>query len=105
MTKIACGCDMKFYFTSQQIPGLRGKVFAERAAAIEKATNKFTVPEKMLLNLIKLMIFIPAFVLILRISDGWIFMLYAILVFLLYPFIIKPVQYTLCAKYMIIHNK
>ena len=98
-------CKMKLYLTSQQIPGLRGKAFADRAAAVEKATQKLTVPEKMLLNLIKLMVFIPAFVLILKVSDGWIFMFYAIVLFLLYPFVIKPVQYTLCAKYMISHNK
>ena len=62
--------------------------------------KKLTVPEKTVLNILKLLVIVPAFTLLLRVAADWTSLLWALLVFLLYPIIVKPVQYSLSAKYL-----
>ncbi|GAC13301.1 hypothetical protein GLIP_0655 [Aliiglaciecola lipolytica E3] len=64
------------------------------------AENKLTAPEKLLLNVIKLLIMVPVFVFILRTFQDWSALLWAGLIILAYPLILKPFQYSLCAKYL-----
>nr|WP_289847279.1 DUF6170 family protein [Alteromonas sp. C1M14] len=88
------------YFSTRQIPGLESYSLAERMQIITSAAKKLTVPEKTLLNVLKLLVIVPVFVLIIRTSADWRSLLWAFLVFLLYPLIVKPIQYSLCAKYV-----
>ncbi|MCU7554895.1 DUF6170 family protein [Alteromonas sp. ASW11-19] len=91
---------MRFYFSTRHIPGLAGLPLAERIERLDHASKKLTVPEKTLLNVLKLLIIVPVFVLILRTVENWHSLLWAALVFLLYPLIVKPLQYSLSAKYL-----
>ena len=91
---------MKLYLTTRSIPGLAGLPLAERMRRLERAAKKLTVPEKTVLNLLKLLVIVPAFALLLRVAADWTSLLWALLVFLLYPIIVKPVQYSLSAKYL-----
>ena len=91
---------MQFYFSTRNIPGLSGLPLAERMRLLERAAKKLTVPEKTVMNILKLLVIVPAFTLLLRVAADWTSLLWALLVFLLYPIIVKPVQYSLSAKYL-----
>ncbi|WP_414830040.1 DUF6170 family protein [Alteromonas sp. H39] len=91
---------MRLYFTTRNIPALSGLPLEERVHRLEKAARKLTIPEKTLLNVLKLLIIVPVFALILRTAENWHSLLWAALVFLLYPLAVKPIQYSLCAKYL-----
>ncbi|MFT5543583.1 MAG: hypothetical protein ACI97K_003459 [Glaciecola sp.] len=69
-------------------------------ALLEEASRKMTVPEKTLLNVLKLLVIVPVFALILQVADNWLTLLWAALILLLYPLLIKPIQYSLSAKYL-----
>ena len=64
------------------------------------AQGKLTGPEKLLLNLLKMLIVIPVFILIIQTTTNWTAIVWALLVTLLYPVLVKPVQYGLCVKYI-----
>lgn len=91
---------MRIYFSSRNIPGLAHLPLTERLAAIALAQQKLSPPEKLMLNLFKLAILLPVFILIFRSSESWFSLLWAALVALIYPVVLKPLQYALCAKYI-----
>lgn len=91
---------MKFYFSTRNIPGMQQLPLTRRVQLLQQASNKMTLPEKMLLNIIKLAILVPAFILVFRASDNWGALLWAGLIFLLYPLLLKPLQHSLAAKYL-----
>lgn len=91
---------MKFYFSPRQIPQLRGLPLKDRMIALERAALKMSVPERSLLNVLKLLIIVPVFIFILRVSESWFALVWAALVLVLYPLFIKPLQYSLSAKYL-----
>ncbi|WP_100642253.1 DUF6170 family protein [Alteromonas facilis] len=91
---------MKFYFSTRQIPQLRDLPLQQRMIALEHAALKMTVPERSLLNVLKLLIIVPVFIFILQVSENWTALLWAALVLLVYPLFIKPLQYSLSAKYL-----
>ncbi|GAA0856742.1 hypothetical protein GCM10009114_19820 [Aliiglaciecola litoralis] len=72
----------------------------ERMEKLRAAENKLTPPEKMILNIFKLLIMVPVFVFILRASQDWLALVWAGLFILAYPFFLKPLQYSLSAKYL-----
>lgn len=72
----------------------------ERMAVLEKAGNRMTIPEKTLLNIIKLLVIVPIFGLLLRIVESWWSLVWVGLILLLYPLFVKPLQYSLSAKYI-----
>ncbi len=72
----------------------------ERMAALEQAARKMSVPEKTMLNVIKLFVIIPVFVLLLRVVENWWSLAWAGLILLLYPLFVKPLQYSISAKYL-----
>lgn len=72
----------------------------ERMALLEQAANRMTVPEKTLLNIIKLLVIVPVFALVLRAVESWWSLAWAALILLLYPLFVKPLQYSLSAKYI-----
>jgi len=91
---------MKIYLSTRNIPQLKGLPLTERVKRLDKAATRLSVPEKTLMNVLKLLVFIPAFVLILQTASNWTSLLWAGLVFLLYPLLVKPIQYSICAKYL-----
>jgi hypothetical protein len=91
---------MKLYFSTRQIPQLQDMSLVERLEQINLAQKKLIGPEKLLLNVLKLCILIPVFVFILQSSDSWFSLVWALLVALLYPILLKPIQYGICAKYI-----
>ena len=95
------GTNLKFYFTARHIPQLQGLSLNERMVKLKAAENKLTAPEKMILNIFKLLIIVPVFAFILRSSEDWFALFWAGLFILAYPFLLKPFQYSLCAKYLV----
>ncbi|QPG05040.1 hypothetical protein IT774_12950 [Salinimonas marina] len=91
---------MAFYFSTRNIPGLQHRPLAERMALLEAAGKRMSVPEKTLLNVLKLLVIVPVFALILQTATDWTSLLWAFLVFLLYPLVVKPLQYSLCVKHL-----
>ena len=91
---------MTFYFSTRNIPALKGLPLAERARLLDQASKRLSVPEKTLLNILKLLVIVPVFAFILQTATNWTSLLWAFVVFLLYPLVIKPIQYSLCAKYI-----
>lgn len=91
---------MKIYTSSKQVPGLQSLPLTERLALMEKACQRLTVPEKTLMNVLKLLVIVPVFVLILRVQQDWVSLIWAALVLALYPIFINPMKYSLAAKYV-----
>lgn len=91
---------MKLYFSTKHIPQLQTLSLTQRLAAVQAAQSKLIGPEKLLLNILKMLVVIPLFIFIIQIANNWTAILWALLVTMLYPIIIKPVQYGLCAKYI-----
>jgi hypothetical protein len=96
---------MKLYFHTRQLPGLADLPLSERLTRIQHAEKRLTSPEKLLLNVIKLLIIIPFFVLILRTGEDLWSLAWAFLVVLTYPILLKPIHYSLCAKYLAKQHK
>ena len=91
---------MALYFSTRSIPQLQHLPLPERVQLLETAAKQLTVPEKTLLNVLKLLVFVPVFALIMRTATDWTSLLWAAGVFLLYPLLVKPIQYSLSAKYL-----
>lgn len=91
---------MPLYFSTKTIPQLQHLPLTERLAAIQIAQNKLIGPEKLFLNILKMLIVIPVFIFIIQIATNWMAIFWALLITLLYPMLVKPVQYGLCAKYI-----
>ena len=88
------------FFSTRQIPQLQSLSLSQRLDALRKAEQKMTAPERLLLNLCKLIIIIPVFVLILRVEESWYSLLWAGLFILAYPLLLKPLQYSMSVKYL-----
>lgn len=85
------------YLNSQKIPELNGLTFAERMQVVRKACDNLPVPTKITLNIIKLLILVPLFLLIAR-ADGWAIGGYILLLLVLYPLLTRPLTFALCRK-------
>ena len=91
---------MKLYFSTKQIPQLQAMQLTQRIKLLETATTQLTIPEKTLLNILKLCVIAPFFILLLRVVNDWTSLLWACLILLLYPLIVRPIQFSLSAKYL-----
>ena len=91
---------MKIYTSTKNIPGLEAMSVTERMVILEQASNRMTIPEKTLLNIIKLLVIVPVFALLLRVVENWWSLAWAGLILLLYPLFVKPLQYSLSAKHI-----
>ena len=85
------------YLNSQNIPELAGLNFAQRMEIIRKAADNLPVPTKITLNIIKLLVLVPLFMLIAR-ADGWAIAGYALLLVIVYPAITRPITFALWQK-------
>jgi hypothetical protein len=50
-------------------------------------------------------VIVPVFALILQVTNNWFSLAWAALILLLYPIFVKPIQYSLSAKYLKDNNK
>ena len=85
------------YFTSQKIPELSGLNFQQRMLVIKHAVNLLPVPQKILLNVVKLVILVHFFSILAR-FEGWILLPWLLLAGLVYPLIINPVTFLMTAS-------
>ncbi len=88
---------MTIYFSSQNIPALQNLTLKQRRELIQKAEKKLSVPETLLLNLIKLGILVPMFLYLVWL-DGWRLVLPPVFALMGYLFIYRPVFYSLINK-------
>ena len=86
------------YFNSRNIPELAGLSFDQRMTVIRRATDNLAVPTKISLNILKLLILTPLFLLIAR-SSGWEIVGYIVLLLISYPVITRPITFALCRQY------
>ena len=68
---------MKLFFSSRDIPELSDKTPEKRHELLMKAEVKLTAPEKLMLNLIKLIMLVPAFLMIAR--QEWLLFIVAVM--------------------------
>ncbi|KMT66655.1 DUF6170 family protein [Catenovulum maritimum] len=90
---------MRFYFKSSQIPELENYSFKDRSQILAIALTFMTAPDKFILNLLKLLIITPVFILAARAAEWWV-LIPMLLAGIFYPIITTPVQLTLSAKYI-----
>lgn len=91
---------MKLYFSTKHIPQLQHLPLTQRLQAMQVAQGKLIGPEKLFLNILKMLVVIPVFIFIIQMATNWMAIVWALLVTLLYPMLVKPVQYGLCVKYI-----
>jgi len=91
---------LKIYTSTKKIPGLENASLTERLSALEDAGKRVTVPEKTILNVLKLLVLVPVFVLVLRTGEDFMSLVWAAIILMLYPILVKPIQYSLSAKYL-----
>jgi hypothetical protein len=90
---------MAFYLSSKNIPELANYSIKEKHEILAIAANKLITPEKLFLNIIKLLILIPAFIMMAKL-DGWFFA--APLAFVLVSFfiIMRPISLNILRKHL-----
>ena len=79
------------YFTSRNIPELAGLKYTQRAQVIRLALSYLSVPQKTILNIIKLVFLTPIFLILARI-DSWEILIYLLIVGFCYPLITTPIS-------------
>jgi len=84
-------------FSTNQIPELQTFSIKERQALMAIANTKLTVPEKLILNLIKLCLIIPPFM-YLSAKDVVGFVIALVLVLSAYAFIMRPIALMFARK-------
>ena len=87
------------YFSSQRIPSLANYSLKERQAILAIAEQKLTTPEKLIINIIKLLVLIPAFIYLARLQH-WSVPLLLALLWLSYLVIMRPIILMFTQKYL-----
>jgi hypothetical protein len=88
---------MKMFWNSQQIPALKGLNFRDRMQVIRTATDSLAVPQKLALNLLKLVVLIPLFLLIARAPSVLQGLGYGVILLIVYPLVTRPITFWLIA--------
>lgn len=90
---------MSLYLSSKQLPELVQHSPRERQEILSKAQQKLTVPEKLVLNILKLFMLTPPFLFLAR--QEIIALTFALIgSFTLYFFVAKPLKLHFCRKYL-----
>ena len=87
------------YFGSHSIPELAGLKFAQRMQVIRAATEQVPTPQKLLLNLLKLAILIPLFLVIAR-WENWHDTVTILALLVVYPVLTRPLTFALCRPHL-----
>lgn len=83
------------YWNSRNIPELAGLNFRQRMQVLRHAADKLSTPYKLLLNLIKLVLLVPPFMMIARAESTLEFIGWVMLLLVLYPLITRPLTFYL----------
>lgn len=87
------------HLTSQNIPALQGLKFQQRMQVVKHAVNSLSVPQKLVLNITKLVILVHFFSVLAR-FEGWLLIPYLIAAGLVYPLITNPVTFYLTRNHL-----
>lgn len=87
------------YFNSKNIPELAGLNFSQRMDTVRRAADMLPVPTKVGLNIAKLLVLTPLFLLIAR-ANGLDILWYALALVVLYPLVTRPLTFALCRPYL-----
>lgn len=89
---------MNFFISSKKIPELKELTYKDKQKIIYLAQQKLTVPEKLLLNIIKLIILIPPFLFLAR--THWLELIIALIFSTVcYLVIFKPISFIFLKKH------
>jgi len=91
---------MKIYFTARQLPGLENLSTTERLQVLASINHRFSKPEKLFLNILKLLLIIPVFVLFTGQYDVQIVLAGLAICAALYPAVLRPTHLGISAKYV-----
>jgi len=83
------------FWNSRSIPELAGLNFRERMQVLRRASDQLNTPNKLLLNIVKLLVLIPPFMLIARAGSALEFIGWALLLLLIYPLVTRPLTFAL----------
>lgn len=86
------------FFNSQSIPELSGLSFQQRMSVVRMATDRLSVPTKLLLNIVKLIILFAFFMAIAR-AESWHMLYYSIGLVIVYPLIMRPLTFYFARRF------
>jgi len=87
------------HFSSKQFEALDKFTFKERQQIIARAQAQLTVPEKLILNILKLVLLIPLFWMLA--THNWLgFVVALVVVLFIYVVILRPLNLKFLSKYM-----
>ena len=92
--------SMRLIFTTRQFQQLHHLDLAQRQQVIQRATMRLTPPERFALNILKLFVYVPAFALLVKLPEQPLNALWAGLILLCIPLIIRPMQWGMAEKYL-----
>ncbi len=90
---------MAFIFSSNDISVLQSYSLKERQQILALANQKLITPQKLVLNLIKLAILIPPFIMVARL-DNWLLFLPLIFVLAGYFLVMRPISLLFAIKHL-----
>jgi len=90
---------MKIYFSSNQVPELKDLPMRERQEALHKAKQKLSVPEKLILNIIKLFMLIPPFLFLAR-QDWGMLAISLMITPIVYFLVMRPLSLLFAVKHI-----
>lgn len=90
---------MKIYFSSNKIPALAPYSMHQRQAILTLAQARLSVPEKLAINIIKLLLLIPPFLFIANLQGSEIIISIAIVI-IAYFILLRPVMLTFTFKHL-----
>jgi hypothetical protein len=88
------------YWNSQQIPELAGLKFRERMQVIRRATDQLNTPNKLLLNVVKLILLVPPFMLMARADSALTFVGWLLALLVIYPLATRPLTFSLVQEHL-----
>ena len=91
---------MNLYFTTRQLPGLEDLSTTARLQVLTSVNDRLTKPEKLFLNILKLLLIIPVFVLFTGQYSIPTVLIGLSICTVLYPAVLRPIHLGIIAKYV-----
>lgn len=83
------------FWNSRTLPELQQLNFRDRMAVLRRASDLLPTPKKLLLNIWKLCVLVPPFMLIARAESVWQGLGFAFALVLIYPLLTRPLTFAL----------
>lgn len=87
------------YFLASQIPKLQSFSHRQRLQLVADALELLSAQERILLNIIKLLLITPLFLLLVR-FEGWSMLPWLLLAGLAYPVLVLPVRHYFACRHL-----